>query len=223
MTTDQKEELVLAHMSLVNGIARRIARRVPFWIELDDLVGMGTLGLIDAVQRWDGREVTRLTFFATRIRGSIIDGLRDLDPMSRGARRVSTEIGIARSMAAQALKREPSREEIVEYMGLDKSASEKSEYWEPLLEVSFEVFWDERLTVSPVEEDFESEERARLISAAVANLPPRERRVVELYYYDELNLGQVAERIGGVESLASQILTRALKRLRKELQGRIES
>ncbi len=221
-------------MPLVRGIARKIAQRVPFWIELDDLVGMGTLGLVDAVQRLDlAREITTVAFLATRIHGAIIDGLREADLLSRGARRVSTEIQIARSGLAQALKREPSRDEIVEYLGLDKAASERSEYWESPIEVSFEVFWDgnnaserlipDSLTVPPAEAGLESEERARLISAAVANLPPRERRVVELYYYDGLNLVQVAERIGGVESLASQILARALKRLRRELQGRIES
>ncbi len=235
---NRTEELILAYMPLVRGIAGNIRRRLPPWVELDDLVGMGTLALVEAMRRRDpAREVTLEAFVAQRVRGAILDGLRELDPLTRSVRGIVRKMEEVKSQLAQQLQREPSREETAKHLGLDPRTVEGLGESHP--EVSLQDFQGEEtghrntpkrpfpsqliFRGNEIQTRLELQERNQLLAAAVAELEPRERRVVELYYFEGLNLAQIAERVGGGESRASQILGKALKRLRKTLRGRIES
>lgn len=216
-------------LGLVHHVARQISRGVPDEVELDDLVSAGTLGLVLALQSFDrSRGLAFSTYATPRIHGSILDDLRSRDWVPRSVRSKARRIAAAIGVLQTELRRVPRPEEIALVLGVDAKTFAR---WQE--EVDGAVLMPLDASVVPGEQDaisFEETiadpkakspdfavtqvENINLLKGAIASLPPKERSVLALYYYEELNLRQIAEVLHLTESRISQIRTSALSKLR---------
>ncbi len=220
-----------AGLPFVESLARRMAATMPHSVDVGDLVQDGMLGLIDAARRFDERRGIKFeTFAERRVRGAMIDALRRA-AWPRGVRRVRRELEAARQALRRELGVEPSLADLAARMGADQSRLERTilrittiESTSPLTsgEVTDPAALPPALVPSePVAPDraLEQQEVRARIRAALLALPPRERRVIGLYYYGGATMKQIGARIGVNESRVSQLHARAIGRLRAILCG----
>jgi RNA polymerase sigma factor for flagellar operon FliA len=227
-----REQLLLENLASVRFIARKLHKTLPRHVELDDLISAGTIGLMEACDRFDPcRHVQFKSYAQFRIRGAILDWLRTLDWGPRELRRKARAIAETTRALTQQLGRAPADHEIAAAMGIDLEELQqltgelKSLEVGSLNDAHSRDEDDEELeyVATPVEEDplflcLASESRQRLIDA-IEELPEKERLVLTLYYYEELTMREIGMTIGVVESRVSQIHSSAVKRLRKLLAG----
>src|ERR671913_441637 len=220
---------IAAGLPFVESLARRVASSMPHSIELGDLVQDGMLGLIDAAFRFDeARGIKFETFAERRVRGAMIDALRR-DAWPRGVRRQRRELEAAREQLRRELGAEPSLADLAARMGSDEARLGRTIVRIHTIESTSPLSAGENPDVAtlpaalvpsePTAPDraFEDKEVRERIRAAIASLPPRERRVVALYYYAEATMKQIGAEIGVNESRVSQLHARAIQRLRKAL------
>jgi RNA polymerase sigma factor FliA len=229
----ERERLLTENLPEVRYIARRIHDRLPSHIQFDDLVHAGILGLIDAVDKFDpGKNVQLKSYARFRIRGAILDSLRQLDWSPRNLRRQARRIEEAHRDLSAQLGHAPSEPELATHLGLDLE-----EFQQLLGELrgldlgSLHGQYDdgtgeEQLSgvASRVEEDpfhltLRSEMRA-MLAHAIDELDEKERQVLALYYLEELTMKEVGMILNIGESRVSQIHTAALIRLRAQLSER---
>lgn len=226
----ERERVLLEHMPVVRYIARRIHERLPQHLELEDLVGAGMVGLMDAFSKFDAtKNIQFRTYAQFRIRGAILDSLRTLDWSPRDLRRKGRAIEEAIRTLSNRLGRAPSESEIAG--ALDLPLNEYQQLLGELkgleigslhIEHSEDSGEDELAYVpNPPEEDplfycLQGEMRARLADAIV-KLPERERLVLTLYYHEEMTMKEIGMTLDVVESRVSQIHSSAVLRLRAEL------
>lgn len=227
----EQDQLVQDHLRLVRLVARRMAARLPAHVELDDLVHFGVLGLMDAARKYEpDRAIQFKTYAELRIKGAIVDGLRDLDWMPRSLRRRKRDFDQASHILEQKLGRTPSREELADHLGisLDELQHALDELKGPgtvLQEMGGED-GDEDLaslmpdleTESPLE-TLESSERQVLLRRAVDGLPRKERFVVQLYAFADLTMKEIGTLLNLTESRVSQLHAQAMVRLKEQLMG----
>ena len=229
----------MAYSPLVKYVAGRMSSGLPAHVEEADLISYGLGGLISAIERFDtSREIKFETYAITRIRGAIIDELRNLDWVPRSVRARAREIERANMKLEARLQRAPTDEEMAGE--LDMSIAE---FQESLLQISnstivaLDELWNvadatgdqvslldtlaDRDAPDPQQLVDESELRDR-IADAIAALPEREKLVVALYYYENLTLREIGEVLGVTESRISQLHTKAVLRLRSKLTGEID-
>jgi RNA polymerase sigma factor for flagellar operon FliA len=232
LSADQRDELLLEHMSSVRYIARRIRERLPQHVEVDDLISAGVIGLMDAFNKFDTRKNVQFKSYAQfRIRGAILDSLRDLDWSPRELRRKGRAIEEAISTLTGQLGRAPSEPEIA--VELQMTLESFHQLLGDLKGLEIGTLHTERnedagddeinYIPGPVEDDpflqcMKSEMRGRL-AEAIEELPERERLVLSLYYFEELTMKEIGMAIGVVESRVSQIHSSAVLRLRSSLSG----
>lgn len=222
---------VEAGVPFVESLARRVAATMPHSIDVGDLVQDGLLGLIDAARRFDERRGVKFeTFAERRVRGAMIDALRRA-AWPRGVRRVRRELEAARQALRRELGAEPSLADLAARLGSDQARLERTivriatiESTSPLTsgEVTDPAALPPVLVPSePVSPDRAMEQREvrERVRAALAALPARERRIIELYYYAGATMKQIGARIGVNESRVSQLHARAIARLRGLLCG----
>ncbi len=213
----------------MESLARRVASSMPHSIELGDLVQDGVLGLIDAAFRFDeARGIKFETFAERRVRGAMIDALRR-DAWPRGVRRQRRELETAREELRRELGAEPSLADLAKRVGTDETRLGRTIVRIHTIESTSPLSAGENVDNStlpaalvPSEptapdrayEELEVRDRVR---AAIASLPPRERKVIGLYYYNEATMKQIGAEIGVNESRVSQLHARAIQRLRKAL------
>ena len=220
---------IAAGLPFVESLARRVAASMPHSIELGDLVQDGMIGLIDAACRFDeGRGIKFETFAERRVRGAMIDALRR-DAWPRGVRRQRRELEAARVELRRELGAEPSLADLAARMGSDEVRLGRTivrintiESTSPLSagdNVSGSMLPAALVPSEPQAPDraYEEQEVRDRIRAAIASLPPRERKVIGLYYYGEATMKQIGADIGVNESRVSQLHARAIQRLRKAL------
>jgi len=228
--TGKREHLILEHLSQVKLIARRIHERLPVSVSLDDLISAGIVGLIAAIDRYDSSHDVKLKTYAEyKIRGAILDSLRGLDWAPRQQRKRAKLIEGAIAALEQKRHQVPTEEEIAAYLGLPVS-----EYQEWLSEAqgltlgslegigSQENRYDLLSYLSSADEQWPSRivERAELeslLAEAIEKIPHIERTVLNLYYYEEITLREIAEVVGLHESRVSQLKAQAVLRLRSLL------
>src|SRR5215813_2731015 len=211
---------VVAHLPFVEQLARRVAATMPHSIDIGDLVQDGVIGLIDAAHRFDeSRGIKFETFAERRIRGAMIDALRK-DAWPRGVRRQRRELGCEPSLADLAAK-----------MGSDEKRLGRTIVRINAIESTSPLASGENLDEStlpaalipsePEQPDaaYEKSEVKERIRAAIESLPPREQKVIGLYYYQEATMKQIGAEIGVNESRVSQLHARAIRRLRDALAG----
>ncbi len=121
LTAEEREKKIIQHLPLVRGIANRVRERLPVTVELDDLVHAGVMGLFDAVERFQpDKNVVFHLYAKHRIRGAILDSLRQLDWASRDQRKRFKSIDAATHQQAQKLGRPPSEAEVAEELGISE-------------------------------------------------------------------------------------------------------
>jgi RNA polymerase sigma factor for flagellar operon FliA len=232
---DHQQERVAATLPFVESLARRMASTMPHSIDLGDLVQDGVLGLMDAAHRFDeGRGIKFETFAERRVRGAMIDALRR-DAWPRGVRRVRRELEAAREALRRELGAEPTLSDLARRVGSDEARLERTivrintiESTSPLanLETLDSATLPAVLVPSePPSPDasYERNETRERMRKAVALLPPRERRIVGLYYFGEATMKQIGQEIGVNESRVSQLHARAIQRLKKILSDGAEA
>ncbi|HXG56479.1 MAG TPA: FliA/WhiG family RNA polymerase sigma factor [Vicinamibacterales bacterium] len=220
---------IAAGLPFVESLARRVASSMPHSIELSDLVQDGMIGLIDAACRYDeARGIKFETFAERRVRGAMIDALRR-DAWPRGVRRQRRELEAAREQLRRELGSEPSLAELAKRLGSDETRLGKTivrihtiESTSPLSagdNVDGSMLPPALCPSEPVAPDraFEQQEVRDRIRGAIASLPPRERKVIGLYYYGEATMKDIGAAIGVNESRVSQLHARAVQRLKKAL------
>jgi RNA polymerase sigma factor for flagellar operon FliA len=225
-----RDQIVLDHLPLVKAIAIRVHENLPVHIELDDLINAGVLGLFDAVEKYDNSKNVEFQSYAKhRIKGAILDSLRQLDWASRDMRRRQKQIEtVSRDLSAK-LGRAPTETEIAEHMGVT------TERWRRM---SMELRQAGPVSASPREDLDQSQEmefaaasdvrpdriceRRELrmtLERAICQLPARYRKVVFLYYTNQLTMKQIGDLLGVNESRISQIHKTALKKMQTMLES----
>jgi RNA polymerase sigma factor for flagellar operon FliA len=224
---------VEAGIPFVEALARRMAATMPHSIDLSDLVQDGVIGLIDAAHRFDdSRGIKFETFAERRIRGAMIDALRK-DAWPRGVRRVRRELEAAREKLRASLGHEPSLADLANEIGSDEKRLGKTIVRINTIESTSPFSSAENVDESqlpavmvPAEPErpdmqYERDEVKSRVRNAIATLPPREQRVIALYYYNEVTMKDIGTELGVNESRVSQLHARAIKRLREALGAEI--
>ena len=228
---DARAQLLDRYLGLVHHVAREVGARTTA-VELDDLVSAGTLGLVRALESFDlSRGLAFSTYAVRRIRGAILDDLRSRDWTPRSVRVKGRKLAAAAAALQATLGRAPEPAEMATALGIGLETYFK---WKSMVDGGITVPFDQSAgtgmrdglsleeTVADEEaplpgEALEREERFEGLREAIAMLPEKERTVLALYYYEELNLRQIAEVLHVTESRISQIRTAALRRLRTRL------
>ncbi|HEY3823206.1 MAG TPA: FliA/WhiG family RNA polymerase sigma factor [Bryobacteraceae bacterium] len=227
LSEEERERLILEHLPQVRLVARKIHERLPDTISFDDLLSAGVVGLIQAIDNYDPRHNVKLKTYAEfRIRGAILDSLRETDWAPRLKRKQAREFEAAIARAEQRLGRVPEEAEIAAEVNLTID-----EYRQKLTEMEalnigeLEFVRDENETpvilkyAASTEEEspaalLERAELERLIAASIDRIPKVEKTVLSLYFYEELTLREIAEVMGIHLSRVSQIKSQAILRLR---------
>jgi RNA polymerase sigma factor for flagellar operon FliA len=229
-----RQAMIEYYYPLVQTIAKRLARKLPAHVEVDELVHEGVLGLIDAIDRYDAsRKVPFKSYAEIRIHGAMVDALRSDDIVPRSVRRKNTELENARSYLSFKNRRAPSRDEMVAYLGISESDYE-SMLRDSLIRrsVSLDVSTTEDGQTPLVEsiaaetehaEDIVgSRELRKALVHAVSCLPEKERVAVSLSFMNEMTLREIGEQLGVTESRACQLRGAGVKRLTYRLRRSVQ-
>ncbi|MCL2066900.1 MAG: RNA polymerase sigma factor WhiG [Treponema sp.] len=228
-----REAFIKQYAPLVKYVAGKVAIGMPNNVEFDDLVGFGVFGLIDAIDKYDpDKNVKFKTYAVTRIRGAIFDELRLIDWVPRSVRQKTREIEAVISALEAQLGRTATDQEIAGALGMDET-----EYMKVIQKISgtsiisLNDLWysgDENDKVS-IGDSIESpssynpdvmvvnEEIRRVIVEAINELPEKEKKILVLYYYEDLTLKDIGKVLDVTESRVSQLHTKAILHLRSKL------
>jgi RNA polymerase sigma factor for flagellar operon FliA len=236
MDEAHREQILLEHLPQVQYIARRIHDRLPPQVLLEDLVHAGIIGLIDAVKKYDPSKNVQLKHYAEfRIRGAILDSLRQIDWSPRALRRQARRLEQAILSCKAKLGRDPTEPEIAaelqvslealqqllgDLRGLD-IGSLQADMGDGVEDEGIQHRTD-REEDNPYHQALRSEMNG-LLESAIGELPDRERQVLALYHFEELTMKEVGEVLGIGESRVSQIHTAALLRLRVRMREMLDS
>src|SRR5215813_5923054 len=227
----ERENLLLEQLPQVRYIARRIHERLPRHVPFEDLVHAGVVGLIDALHKFDRNKHVQFGSYAKfRIRGAILDSLREMDWSPRDLRRKARRLEEAHNKLRSELGRNPSEPELAAELGMDlrglqlllgeidslevgslRVASPRDGKEEDLCE-----YLPDQPEETPLVMCLRSEMKG-LLTKAIADLPEKEQQVLALYYYEELTMKEVGSVLGVGESRVSQIHSMALVRLRARM------
>ena len=227
----ERDQIIIEHLPLVRAIAVRVHENLPVHVDIDDLVHAGILGLFDACQKFNPQKQVAFSSYAKhRIKGAILDSLRQLDWASRDLRRRHKQIEAATRDLAAVLHRNPTQAEVAERLGVG------DERWRRMMMelrnvglVSASGRGQDRDEPSPP--DFHAEEgtqpdnicsREQLkvhLRLALEALPDRYRQVVQLYYSREMTMREIGDMMGINESRVSQIHKSALQKMAVTLQA----
>ncbi|ADV01582.1 RNA polymerase sigma factor FliA [Alicycliphilus denitrificans] len=228
-----RDALFHQHLPLVRRIAHHMIAKLPPNVELDDLVQVGMIGLTDALSRYEAAQGVQFeTFASQRIRGAMLDELRDGDWMSRGARKSQKEIEQALHRVEQRLGRSPMESEIAAELGMDladyqallgKVRGTQLVYLEDMGggEEGEEGFLDRHVAdegADPMAVLRDQRLRTSLV-AAIKQLPEREQHIMGMYYEHDMNLKEIAAVLGVTESRVCQLHSQAIARLRTKMRG----
>jgi RNA polymerase sigma factor for flagellar operon FliA len=228
-----RETFIKQYAPLVKYVAGKVAVGMPNNVEFDDLVGYGVFGLIDAIDKYDpDKNVKFKTYAVTRIRGAIFDELRLIDFVPRSVRQKTREIETTISSLEAQLGRTATDVEIASAMGMDEA-----EYMKVIQKISgtsiisLNDLWysgDDNDKVS-IGDSIESpsslnpdvmvvnDEIRRVIVEAINELPDKEKKILVLYYYEDLTLKDIGRVLQVTESRVSQLHTKAVLHLRSKL------
>jgi len=221
---DQREALIVSHMAMVKRVAVHLKARIPPFMELDELIQVGMIGLIEAARSFDPSLGHEFEHFALRrVRGAILDEVRRQSALPRSAVAFNKSESEAVHALASELGRQPTQAELAEYLGKDIEEFHHEKTQAKRFETfSIEAMSEEVLQISgeahsQPEALVEQAEFLEVVTRIVDGFPERERLVMSLYYVEELNLKEIGEVLGVTESRVSQILSTVAKKIRAEL------
>jgi RNA polymerase sigma factor FliA len=230
LSQDQRDQIVLEHLPLVKAIAIRVHESLPVHLDLDDMIHAGVMGLFDAVIKYDNSKNVAFHAYAKhRIKGAILDSLRQLDWASRDLRRRQKQVESVTQVLATKLGRTPQETEVATEMGLDMTRWHR-------VQMELSTVGLVSATPNPDEErqrpmEFAGApdsrpdrmcERRQLqttLARAIETLPERYQKVVFLYYTNEMTMKEIGDILGVNESRVSQIHKIALKKMATVLEG----
>lgn len=228
-TKDSKlrEELIIKYTYLVKYVAGRLYASYGNNVEFDDLMSYGIFGLIDAIDKYDyNRGVKFETYAQLRIRGAIIDQLREIDWLPRSVRQKSKELEKAYCELESVLGRTATDEEMAEKLGITVEEFQKriqniNTYsivsLDDLLEQKREVVSNTEVKQEEIPEDaVENSEVKEILIDTVNSLPEKEKKIVGLYYFEELTYKEIGKLLNISESRVSQLHTKAILRLKSK-------
>ena len=224
---------VRQYAPLVKYVAGKVAVGMPHNVEFDDLVGFGVFGLFDAIEKYDPEKHVKFkTYAVTRIRGAIYDELRSIDWVPRSVRQKTKEIEETIHTLEAQLGRSASDLEIADKMGVSiKDLHKTMQKISSSSIISLNDLWysgednDRVAIVDSIESPqslnpdiiVEKDEIKRVIVQAISELPDKEKKVLVLYYYEDLTLKEIGKVLEVTESRISQLHTKAIMRLRSKL------
>jgi RNA polymerase sigma factor for flagellar operon FliA len=226
-----EEASILDHLPLVKWIAYRLAVRLPHNLEVQDLISAGTLGLLQALRDFDPSRKNRFeTYASIRIRGAMLDAIREQDWAPRSFRDRYKRYVHSIHALEKRLGRPPEDDEIRKELGL--TLDQYHEFLARARPLSFLSLEDLHLSQKVLEEvpskacqvrsvdpavAAEVQEVRELLAEAIESLPEREQRIIQLYYFEELNLKEIGKVLGIGESRVCQLQAQALMRLKGRL------
>jgi len=221
---------------LVRAVARSLKATLPSWVDIDELVSAGVVGLISAVDRFDPSKGSRFKSYATiRIKGSMLDELRQLDWAPRTVRDDEGHVEQARKELEEQLGRRPTQEEMAGKLGLSgegyhrlirRIAPQRVIGFDDLgikeerSESSAFNFIEDPSSPDPSEENV-MKDALEVLGEGIEKLKERQRQMIKLYYYENLNLKEIAAIFGVTESRVSQIHSEAVRVLKSRLSSRM--
>jgi len=227
-----RDAAIRQYAPLVKYVVGRLAIGLPAILDYEDILSYGTIGLIEALDRFDGSKGVKFeTYAISRIRGAIIDALRALDRLPRSVRQKAKKLEAIHVSFTLEHSREPTDEEVAQLMGYTLEQYNQALIDCSWVTVSLDGLLDRdtnddgaaptELPADPNEEDFTQRlEKRQMIDAltgAVKSLPEREWLIVSLYYRDEMTMKEIAQILEISESRVCQLHGRALGRLRARL------
>ena len=232
---ENREAVVVEYSPMVKYVANRIALRLPPHIEVEDLISVGVMGLIDAIEKYDpARGAKFKTYAEFRVRGAILDELRSMDWVPRSIRQKASQIDAVTQKLQAKFGRPPENEEIAKELGVSLD-----QFFDTLDETrSMPVLSLDDLNIvketggqqslldclaGKVDADpqvqFRLNELKEIIAKTIDTLPEKERLVISLYYYKELTMSEIGVVLNVTESRVSQIHSKTMFRLRTKLKA----
>lgn len=224
-----REQIIVEYVPLVKLVAGRLNMYLGYTVEYDDLVSYGIFGLIDAIDKFDyGKGIKFETYASLRIRGSILDQIRKMDWIPRSVRQKQKQIETAIVNLEKEKGNNLKDQDIAGALGI---SVEEYRSWEGMTNISNIASLDEfmeqgaengmkeprnNVYLEP-EQAIDREEVKKILAEALELLTEKERRVVVLYYYEELTLKEVASVLEVSESRISQLHSKALEKMKKYL------
>lgn len=233
----ERDKLIVEYAPLVKRIAYRIVARLPDSIQVEDLISIGTLGLIDAVEKFNPEKGKSFRAYAElRIKGAILDELRGYDNLSRANRRRANALGHATQDLEQKLGRAPRDEEVADELGIEmdelhqvKNATRTVVFLDiddvgylAETEPGQTTVGDRSFADFGPFQNLANKNLKQRLALAISKLPDKLKMVLSLYYYSELNYKEIGEVLELSESRISQLHTKAVLKLRKMLQAQDE-
>ena len=238
ITGETKDQVIVEYAPLIKFIAQKIASRLPSNIELDDLISCGVIGLMDAIEKFDPTRDNKFKTYAEfRIRGSILDELRSQDWVPRSVREKAKIVDRAMNKLEGELGRPATDEEMCKELAITRD-----EYYDllnkaksvSLLNIDDAASFnrgDKKLMVGLLENRRTSNPFSSVnykksqdrIKEGIKSLPEKQRLVLSLYYYEDLNLKEIGQVLNVTESRVSQLHTQAIMKLKHKLQDDFDS
>jgi RNA polymerase sigma factor for flagellar operon FliA len=228
-----REAFIKQYAPLVKYVAGKVAVGMPHNVDFDDLVGYGVFGLLDAIDKFDPEKNVKFkTYAVTRIRGAIFDELRSIDWVPRSVRQKTREVEETIGSLEAQLGRTATDQEIANSLGMDEA-----EYLKTMMKISgtsvlslsdvwFSGDENDKVSIGDSIESpaslnpdtiVEKDEIRRVIISAINELPDKEKKILVLYYYEDLTLKEIGQVLEVTESRVSQLHTKAIVRLRAKL------
>jgi len=224
LNTSKENDRLMEHIGLVKRVALHLKTRLPNFMEIDELIQVGTIGLIEAAKSFDDSKGVEFEIFArTRIRGAILDQVRKLSYLPRSAMVNIRDHNEATAALSSELGREPSQTELAEFMGKDLESFHKERthaYRFQTVSLESQVMDDVEIPSNEINEPESELADAQLLNAlegSIESLPERDKTIISLYYVEEMNLKEIGAVLDISESRVSQILSGTVKKLRTHL------
>ena len=230
-TPELREKIILEYAPLVKLVAGRLSMYLGYNVEYDDLVSYGIFGLIDAIDKYDyAKEVKSETYASLRIRGAILDQIRKMDWIPRTIRQKQKRIDAVCKDIETRLGRSATDEEIASELGISDdeylewqsqmkitNVVSLNEYMEQGAEVPAEGNQFTTARFDSPEENIEKEELKKVLEESLEQLTEKEKKVILLYYYEDLTLKEISNVLEVSESRISQLHTRALQKMKTKM------
>lgn len=237
LNNEQKTRLITEYAPLIKFIAQKIAVRLPSNIELDDLISSGVIGLMDAIDKYDPTRDNKFKTYAEfRIRGAILDELRAQDWVPRSVRDKSKRLDRMVAKLESELGRSPNEREVAEGLEITleeyhslvnqvkpvsvMSVDDQSSYANFDKKSIINILDGSKLNNPLVQLNVKKVQK--MIAKCIEGLPERQRLVLSLYYYEDLNLKEIGKVLRVTESRISQLHAQAVSKLKNKLQQSFE-
>ena len=214
----EQDELVVSYMPALRALAFRLKERLPSSIDVNDLISIGVEEMIKLASRYEKEQNNSFWgFVKKRVYGAMLDYLRSLDVMSRNNRKIIKDIDTLIDEYYQKYEEEPDDKYLAQRLNLEV---EKVKEVRQAHAVSYVLPLDEQVNCYTEDNTLEKIEKQALldkVSEVLETLKEREQLIIQLYYYEELNLKEISEMLGISESRISQIHKKLLRKLRERV------